>query len=366
MEELLNYLKEFLFKIFKNKWKALTIYIIILLTISFKGFFSEGLNTLNSNNILSFYNLPKEIVGIKYIEFWQFLFGVLLIIGMTIYPKIFLKKYLILKIIFEIVFTLFNTIIIGLIMGKFFKNNNFIRFLIIHPETFYIVWLLFFSAVLEIKDIKESYYWLEIYWLKFIRKLKEISNYIKISKVRLKKKIKKMRFNELLCYLIIVIYYTLLITIFFLLLFYNNIYLFNKILVMLILLIMLKTFYIYKLKIFILFKSMGISVLVLIPLYSFFNITNKGPEDKRIYLYLEKEQGIIGVLVYQKEEDYVMQNAKIIKTYSNKKILILDTRSFYILNKEEIYNKEIKVENFNNIEKGIVMDNEEAKIKLEL
>ena len=61
-----------------------------------------------------------------------------------------------------------------------------------------------------------------------------------------------------------------------------------------------------------------------------------------------------------------MQNAKIIKTYSNKKILVLDTRSFYIINKEALYNKEIKVENFDNVEKGIVMDNEEAKIKLEL
>lgn len=361
MEELLNYLKEFLFKIFKNKLVAKIIHIAILLTISFKGFFFNGFDILSSNDILNFYNLPEEIVGTKYTEFWQLLFGVLLIIGMIIYPKIFLKKYPILKIIFEIVFSFLNTIIIGLILGKFFKNNNFVRFLIIHPETFYIAWLLLFLAVLEIKDVKESYYWLEIYWLKFARKFKEISNYIKISKIKLKRKIKKMRFNELLCYLIIVIYYTLLIIIFFLLLFFNNIYLFNKILIILILLIMLKIFCIYKLKIFLLLKSIGINIMLFIPLYSFFNITNKGPEDKRKYFYFEKEKNIVSVVVYQNEEDYIIQNAKIIN-----KILVLDTRSFYIVNKKDLYNKKIQVENFDEIIKGIVMNNEEAKMNQEL
>lgn len=361
MEELLKYFKEFLFKIFKSKIADIIYGILILIIVFIKldviDFFRNGFVVLNSNNILNYYNLPEEIIGIKYTEFWQLFFALMFMIIMILYPKKFFKKEPILKIFFEIVFSFLNTIIIGLILGKFFKNNNFVRFLIIHPETFYIAWLLLFLAFLEIKDVKESYYWLEIFWLKFIRKLKKISNYIKICKLKLKRKIKKIKFNKLLCYLI----YALLVIVFFLLLIYNNIYLFNKILVILILLIMLKVVHIYKSKIFTLLKSVGISILFLIPLYSFFNISNKGPEDKREYFYFEKEKGIVSVVVYQNEEDYIIQNAKIIN-----KILVLDTRSFYIVNKKDLYNKKIQVENFDEIIKGIVMNNEEARMKQEL
>lgn len=346
MEELLNYLKEFLFKIFKNKWMALTTYIIILLTISLKNFFLEGLNTLSSNNILSFYNLPEEIVEIKYIEFWQLLFAVLLILGMILHPKIFLKENLILKIIFEILFSISNAITILVITLTFLRNNNIlVDFILTHPKIIFMILIfLFFFAVLEVKDLKEVCYQLKIYYLKFKRKKKEI------------------KFNKSIWTFIIVLYYTILIVIFLSLLFYNNICIFISILLIFILSIIFK----YTLKIFLLFKSIGINIMLFIPLYSFFYITNKGPEDKRRYLYLEKEKGIIEVVVYEKEGEYIIQNARIIKTYGNKKILILDTRNFYAINREGIYNKEVKVENFDNIEKGIVMNNEEARIKLEL
>lgn len=359
MEELLKYIKELLFKFLKNKWMALLIYIIILITIFFKEFFLEGLNTLNSNNILNFYNLPKEIIGVKYIEFWQLLFAVLLILAMILHPKIFLKDDLIFKIIFEIAFSALNSIIILIIVIKFLENNSIITgFLLKHFNVIFIILIfLILFAVLELKNLKEICYWLEIYWLKF-KKLKEIININKI-----KRKIKEIKFNELICNLFIFIYFRIFTIIFLFLIFCYNIYIFINILIISILLIILK---IYKLKIFLLLKTIGINILLLIPLYSFFNISNKGPEDKREYFYSKKEKGIISVVVYEKEEDYIIQNAKIIKTYSNKKILILDTRSFYIINKKDLYNKEIQVGNFDEVIKGIVMSNEEAKMRQEL
>ena len=347
MEELLNYLKEFLFKIFKNKWMALTIYIIILLIISFKGFFSEGFNTLSSNNILNFYNLSEEIIGIKYTEFWQLLFGVLLIVGMILCPKIFLKDYFVLEIIIEMIFSLFNTIIIGFIIEKFLEKNTYL--IITSLNNFIIVFsIMYFLVLITVVDFDELYDWKEINKIKLIRKIEKLSN---------------QKIEDIMIYLCTIIGIVIIV------LFY-----FNKIIIpfyIFLLFISLKILFNYKFKkkiimIIRFFKFFNINVLLILFIQILFSIFGKGPEDKRKYLYLEKEKNIISVVIYQKKENYVMQNAKIIKTYSNKKILVLDTRSFYIINKEALYNKEIKVENFDNVEKGIVMDNEEAKIKLEL
>ena len=89
MEELLKYLKEFLFKFFKNKQLIAIIYSILIFIIIFNipiiNIFLEGFNTLNSNTILNFYNLTEEIVGIKHLEIWQFLFVVGLILFFLIF-----------------------------------------------------------------------------------------------------------------------------------------------------------------------------------------------------------------------------------------------------------------------------------------
>lgn len=337
MEELLNYLKEFLFKIFKNKLVAKIIHIAILLAISFKGFLFNGFDILSSNNILNFYNLPEEIVGTKYTEFWQLLFRVLLIIGMILYPKIFLKKQLILKIIFEIIFSLYNTIIIYLIIGKLSEENTY--FIKISSNYFIIIFsITYFLILITVIDFNELYDWKEINKIKLIRKIEDIMVYLCV----------------IVGIVIIALFFFTKVAIYF--------YIF-------VLFILLKIFFNYKFKRKIIlmtrfFKFFNTSVLLILFIQILFSIFGKGPKDKRRYLYLEKEKGIINVVVYQKEENYIMQNAKIIENY-NGKTLILDTRSFYIINKEGIYNEEIKVENFNNIIRGAVINDDEAKIILE-
>ena len=345
MEELLNYLKEFLFKIFKNKLVAKIIHIAILLAISFKGFLFNGFDILSSNNILNFYNLPEEIVGTKYTEFWQLLFGVLLIIGMILYPKIFLKKQLILKIIFEIIFSLYNTIIIYLIIGKLSEENTY--FIKISSNYFIIIFsITYFLVLITVIDFNELYDWKEINKIKLIRKIEKLFN---------------QKIEDIMVYLCVIVGIVIIA-----LFFFTKVAIYFYIFV---LFILLKIFFNYKFKRKIIlmtrfFKFFNTSVLLILFIQILFSILGKGPKDKRRYLYLEKEKGIINVVVYQKEENYIMQNAKIIENY-NEKILILDTRSFYIINKEGIYNEEIKVENFNNIIRGAVINDDEAKIILE-
>ena len=78
---------------------------------------------------------------------------------------------------------------------------------------------------------------------------------------------------------------------------------------------------------------------------------------------MQEEKGIVRVVVYGTTENYITQNAKIIENY-NGKILILDTRSFYIPNKNDFNNKKIEVKNFNNVIRGEVISDDEAKIIL--
>ena len=245
------------------------------------------------------------------------------------------------------IFSLFNTIIIGFIIEKFLEKNTYL--IITSLNNFIIVFsIMYFLVLITVVDFDELYDWKEINKIKLIRKIEKLSN---------------QKIEDIMIYLCTIIGIVIIV------LFY-----FNKIIIpfyIFLLFISLKILFNYKFKkkiiiIIRFFKFFNINVLLILFIQILFSIFGKGPEDKRKYLYLEKEKNIISVVIYQKKENYVMQNAKIIKTYSNKKILVLDTRSFYIINKEALYNKEIKVENFDNVEKGIVMDNEEAKIKLEL
>ena len=112
------------------------------------------------------------------------------------------------------------------------------------------------------------------------------------------------------------------------------------------------------------FTILAFSLIIWISISSVISMISQNPSKKKIYSYLQGENGIIKVVVYKISENYITQNAKIIENY-NGKILILDTRSFYIINKEGIYNEEIKVENFNNIIRGAVINDDEAKIILE-
>lgn len=111
------------------------------------------------------------------------------------------------------------------------------------------------------------------------------------------------------------------------------------------------------------FTILAVYLIIWISISSVISMISQNPSKKKIYPYLQGEKGIARVVVYETTENYITQNAKIIENY-NGEILILDTRSFYIPNKNDFNNKEIEVKNFNNVIRGEVISDDEAKIIL--
>ena len=323
MEEILDEIKKyFKEKLGDTKLVKIVMEIMPLGIIYFP--IKEMYKTFKLTQVRDYYNLTNSILGINNINEYKLLFFVTILIILFIVVKT-LYKDIISRILVSFLFSLmYNFILFLLIFIYLNEDENFlIKFLLNNIEyTFFFCWFIICMFLLKDGDLEKIYNFIK----KFsevkekINRYKKKKNKLKIIFLQIKRKLRKIN---------------------------QNLKAVSR-------LIKIQRF----------FTILAFSLIIWISISSVLSMISQNPSKKKIYSYLQGDNGIIKVVVYKISENYITQNAKIIENY-NGKILILDTRSFYIINKEGIYNEEIKVENFNNIIRGAVINDDEAKIILE-
>ena len=312
MEEILDLIK----KIFKEKFgdsKMSTIIIVIVSWVITYFPVKEIYKTFKLTQVRDYYHLSDKILGIDNISEYKLLFFVTILIILPIVVKI-LYKDIISRILASFLFSLiYNFILFFLISIYLNEDENFlIKFLLNNIEyTFFFCWFIIYMFLLKDGDLEKIY--------NFIKKFSEVKE--KINRYMKKEKENELKIN-------------------------HNSKAISRL---------------TKIQRF--FTILAFSLIIWISISSVISMIFQNPGEKKVYSYLQEEKGIVRVVVYGTTENYITQNAKIIENY-NGKILILDTRSFYIPNKNDFNNKKIEVKNFNNVIRGEVISDDEAKIIL--
>ena len=315
MEEILEEIKKY----FKEKLGDTKLVIPLVIT-----YFpiNEIYKTFKLTQVRDYYNLTDNLLGINNINEYKLLVFVIILIILPIAVKI-LYKDIISRILASFLFSLiYNVILFFLTFIYLNEDENYlIKFLLNNIEyTFFFCWFIIFMFFLKDGDLEKIYNFIKnLVKLKKINRYKKKKNKLKIIFLQIKRKLRKIN---------------------------QNLKAVSR-------LIKIQRF----------FTILAVYLIIWILISSVISMICQNPSKKKIYSYLQGEKGIARVVVYETTENYITQNAKIIENY-NGKILILDTRSFYIVNKNDFNNREIEVKNFNNVIRGAVINDDEAKIIL--
>ena len=315
MEEILEEIKKY----FKEKLGDTKLVIPLVIT-----YFpiNEIYKTFKLTQVRDYYNLTDNLLGINNINEYKLLVFVTILIILPIAVKI-LYKDIISRILASFLFSLiYNVILFFLTFIYLNEDENYlIKFLLNNIEyTFFFCWFIIFMFFLKDVDLEKIYNFIKnLVKLKKINRYKKKKNKLKIIFLQIKRKLRKIN---------------------------QNLKAVSR-------LIKIQRF----------FTILAVYLIIWILISSVISMICQNPSKKKIYSYLQGEKGIARVVVYETTENYITQNAKIIENY-NGKILILDTRSFYIVNKNDFNNREIEVKNFNNVIRGAVINDDEAKIIL--
>lgn len=315
MEEILEEIKKY----FKEKLGDTKLVIPLVIT-----YFpiNEIYKTFKLTQVRDYYNLTDNLLGINNINEYKLLVFVTILIILPIAVKI-LYKDIISRILASFLFSLiYNVILFFLTFIYLNEDENYlIKFLLNNIEyTFFFCWFIIFMFFLKDGDLEKIYNFIKnLVKLKKINRYKKKKNKLKIIFLQIKRKLRKIN---------------------------QNLKAVSR-------LIKIQRF----------FTILAVYLIIWILISSVISMICQNPSKKKIYSYLQGEKGIARVVVYETTENYITQNAKIIENY-NGKILILDTRSFYIVNKNDFNNREIEVKNFNNVIRGAVINDDEAKIIL--
>ena len=318
MEEILDEIKKY----FKEKLGDTKLVKIMPLVITYFPI-KEIYKTFKLTQVRDYYNLTDSLLGINNINEYKLLVFVTILIILPIVVKI-LYKDIISRILASFLFSLIYNFILFLLTFIYLNEdeNYLIKFLLNNIEyTFFFCWFIIFMFFLKDGGLEKIYNFIK----KFsevkekINRYKKKKNKLKIIFLQIKRKLRKIN---------------------------QNLKAVSR-------LIKIQRF----------FTILAFSLIIWISISSVISMISQNPSKKKIYSYLQGEKGIARVVVYETTENYITQNAKIIENY-NGKILILDTRSFYIPNKNDFNNKKIEVKNFNNVIRGEVISDDEAKIIL--
>ena len=315
MEEILEEIKKY----FKEKLGDTKLVIPLVIT-----YFpiNEIYKTFKLTQVRDYYNLTDNLLGINNINEYKLLVFVTILIILPIAVKI-LYKDIISRILASFLFSLiYNVILFFLTFIYLNEDENYlIKFLLNNIEyTFFFCWFIIFMFFLKDGDLEKICNFIKnLVKLKKINRYKKKKNKLKIIFLQIKRKLRKIN---------------------------QNLKAVSR-------LIKIQRF----------FTILAVYLIIWILISSVISMICQNPSKKKIYSYLQGEKGIARVVVYETTENYITQNAKIIENY-NGKILILDTRSFYIVNKNDFNNREIEVKNFNNVIRGAVINDDEAKIIL--
>lgn len=315
MEEILEEIKKY----FKEKLGDTKLVIPLVIT-----YFpiNEIYKTFKLTQVRDYYNLTDNLLGINNINEYKLLVFVTILIILPIAVKI-LYKDIISRILASFLFSLiYNVILFFLTFIYLNEDENYlIKFLLNNIEyTFFFCWFIIFMFFLKDGDLEKIYNFIKnLVKLKKINRYKKKKNKLKIIFLQIKRKLRKIN---------------------------QNLKAVSR-------LIKIQRF----------FTILAVYLIIWILISSVISMICQNPSKKKIYSYLQGEKGIARVVVYETTKNYITQNAKIIENY-NGKILILDTRSFYIVNKNDFNNREIEVKNFNNVIRGAVINDDEAKIIL--
>ena len=280
MEEILDEIKKY----FKEKLGDTKLVIPLVIT-----YFpiNEIYKTFKLTQVRDYYNLTNSILGINNINEYKLLFFVTILIILFIVVKT-LYKDIISRILVSFLFSLmYNFILFLLIFIYLNEDENFlIKFLLNNIEyTFFFCWFIICMFLLKDGDLEKIYNFIKnLVRLKKINRYKKKKNKLKIIFLQIKRKLRKIN---------------------------QNLKAVSR-------LIKIQRF----------FTILAFSLIIWISISSVISMISQNPSKKKIYSYLQGENGIIKVVVYKISENYITQNAKIIENY-NGKILILDTRSFY-------------------------------------